>query len=64
MSQTIFLPGHIIRYIVFKNLVFHTPVLAWIKNGIAQTGLRGAYRQLGFITLNSTIVWSLVGGWV
>ena len=35
MRQTSVFPGRI-RYIVFKNLVFHTPVLAWIKNGIAQ----------------------------
>ena len=26
--------------VVFTNLVFHTPVLTWIKNGIAQIGLQ------------------------
>ena len=39
MSEKIILPEHI-GYLVFQNLVFHTPVLAWIKNGIAQKGLQ------------------------
>ena len=51
MSQTIILPGVLLGSF-------------WIKNGIAQIGLRGAHRRLGFITLNLTTTWSLVGGWV